>query len=945
MYTEGVGKDNFAFLPTIILPLSTPKDEVFKVRTLLDSGSGASWIAGQVLDKVKHDKLGSRKLKVMTLAGETTKKFRVVLVYFKVKYSPVGKYHMQSCNEVKAVQCFVLDSFVEHVMIEGMREYLVKYTDLTEQDLCNIVYPSEKDVDHKAMSMGIGLVLSNADASLVYPSSSRRINIQAHKLILDQTLFGLTLSGIIPQSLRDRTEYIQANFIRPMLAEDNEKHVIRLESDVKPDNAALLLDISFLWAKESLGIRKDELHGDDVEADRIFKESFTRDDQGRFTVALPFKPEKKKMLKTNEYKARARTRKEQLKMIKDTMYGMKVVAAHKKMIDGDYAELINELIQDGDTVHYLAWSTVFKDSSTTECRIVMDASDRPTANDVSLNQCLYQGSNKILRLDKVLLQFMVGIWRAIADIEKAFLRIFIILKDRDVLRYFFPENPLDPRSKLLVYRFKAVLFGSIASPYLLGAVLEVLIEIEWKTEYTKSAMERGIYVDNLFHASMCEDKLVMFFLESIDICKKGGFNLRQWSSNSKKIEAMAKERGIWDDSDKANALGMLYARRTDRLHIKYDSEKTMGKYTKRAALSQTNALFDPLDRLCPIAVRLRLFLRKLWKGKYGWDDDFSHDKELAKTWDELKAQCAALEDFSFDIATVITKNTQVHVFCDASTEAYGAVLYLVTPACEECPEGQIRMVRSKAKVVPVNKDPNEDTMPRWELCSILIGAFIVDYVKKGMQIEDDLETFIWNDNKPALSWCSQDEISLAFVHRRVLQIRELCPNAKIGYVPSGQNPADVLTRDTSVKDFLNNELWWKGPQWLSTPDKWPTCVEKFDLHPMLEEVVTMMQCMVRPAELQEQGYKYLMNFAEGTYRANMRALCCMRRIKYKLFLKRMKFKSKGRYKSEHISAAEYREARIVAFRLVQQECFGKELKRLQDGRAVRSGNCRKIQMA
>ena len=110
-------------------------------------------------------------------------------------------------------------------------------------------------------------------------------------------------------------------------------------------------------------------------------------------------------------------------MIKDPAYGLKVVIAHNKMVEGDYTELIDDYTQDGDTVHYLAWSTVFKDSSTTECRIVMDASDRPTANDVSLNQCLYQGSNKILRLDEVLLQFMVGIWRVIADIEKSFLRI------------------------------------------------------------------------------------------------------------------------------------------------------------------------------------------------------------------------------------------------------------------------------------------------------------------------------------------------------------------------------------------------------------------------------------------------------------------------------------------------------------------------------------------
>ena len=235
---------------------------------------------------------------------------------------------MKSKEEVRAIQCFVLDSFVEHVMITGLREYLKNNTDLEEQDLCDIIYPSENGIDHKDMSMGIGLVLSNADASLVYPDSSKRINITDKKMILDQTLFGTTLSGIIPWCLRHKTEYVQANFVRPMLVEDNEQHVIQLQSDIRPGDPALLQDICFLWAKENLGIHKDELHGDDVEADRIFKESFSRDNDGRFTVALPFKPEKKKMLKTNEFKARARTRKEQLKMIKDPGYGKKVITAH-----------------------------------------------------------------------------------------------------------------------------------------------------------------------------------------------------------------------------------------------------------------------------------------------------------------------------------------------------------------------------------------------------------------------------------------------------------------------------------------------------------------------------------------------------------------------------------------------------------------------------------------
>ena len=71
------------------------------------------------LSKEKQVKIGYKKLKVITLASEVIKKFRIVIVYFKVKFTPAVEYHIQKSNELR-IQCFVLDSFVEHVMIEGL---------------------------------------------------------------------------------------------------------------------------------------------------------------------------------------------------------------------------------------------------------------------------------------------------------------------------------------------------------------------------------------------------------------------------------------------------------------------------------------------------------------------------------------------------------------------------------------------------------------------------------------------------------------------------------------------------------------------------------------------------------------------------------------------------------------------------------------------------------
>ena len=81
----------------------------------------------------------------------------------------------------------------------------------------------------------------------------------------------------------------------------------------------------------------------------------------------------------------------------------------------------------------------------------MDGSSKQSASDISLNQALYQGPNLILDLAMILLRFMVGYYGIVADIEKAFLRILIAVRDRDALRFFWPSDPSDLTAPLTLY--------------------------------------------------------------------------------------------------------------------------------------------------------------------------------------------------------------------------------------------------------------------------------------------------------------------------------------------------------------------------------------------------------------------------------------------------------------------------------------------------------------
>ena len=69
--------------PTIILPLRTNEDDSFRVRTLLDPGSGTNWIVVSLLKFVAHTVKGAEILEVVTFSGSIKKRFPLVELYYK----------------------------------------------------------------------------------------------------------------------------------------------------------------------------------------------------------------------------------------------------------------------------------------------------------------------------------------------------------------------------------------------------------------------------------------------------------------------------------------------------------------------------------------------------------------------------------------------------------------------------------------------------------------------------------------------------------------------------------------------------------------------------------------------------------------------------------------------------------------------------------------------
>lgn len=121
------------------------------------------------------------------------------------------------------------------------------------------------------------------------------------------------------------------------------------------------------------------------------------------------------------------------------------------------------------------------------------------------------------------------------------------------------------------------------------------------------------------------------------------------------------------------------------------------------------------------------------------------------------------------------------MFCDASENAYGGVVYVEI-------EGKLSFVLSRARVAPLKKV----TLPRLQLLSCLIGARLLNEVKLALSLNE--ADYYYTDSKIALPWLqSSSDKWKHFVANRILSIQEITDPSKWYHIPGTSNPADLLT--------------------------------------------------------------------------------------------------------------------------------------------------------
>ena len=116
----------------------------------------------------------------------------------------------------------------------------------------------------------------------------------------------------------------------------------------------------------------------------------------------------------------------------------------------------------------------------------------------------------------------------------------------------------------------------------------------------------------------------------------------------------------------------------------------------------------------------------------------------------LRAQLKDLEKISLQrkvLKPATKSDLQLHVFCDASTTAYAAVVFIRQETDNFI---ETKMLTAKTRVAPIKSV----CVPRLELCAALLGAKLVEAVTNAISDErfPTPKVFAWSDSTVTIAW-------------------------------------------------------------------------------------------------------------------------------------------------------------------------------------------------
>ena len=487
------------------------------------------------------------------------------------------------------------------------------------------------------------------------------------------------------------------------------------------------------------------------------------------------------------------------------------------------------------------------DKDTTKTRIVFDAS--VVHKGVSLNDCIHQGPKLQNELFDVLLRFRRNEIALVCDIAEMYLQIKLKPIDRPYHRFLW--RSLDTSKPPDEYEFNSLVFGVNCSPFLAQYIARKNAEDNIETyPLASKTVLKSTYMDDSMDSVTDIEEAVKLYHELSTLWGKAHMHARKWLSNSPEVleHIPVKDRASHvnlnsDNLPTIKTLGILWIADRDVFTFKTAIKAEHTQMTKRKFLKRIATLFDPLGFLMPFTIRAKILLQEMWVSGSDWDDPID-DKlsNITATWFQ---EMQNIDMVSIPRCLKLTKSMtseRLHVFVDASQEAYGSVVYL--QCSYEDQTSSVRFVTSKSRVAPLKAV----SIPRLELMAAVLGSRLASSVCSALEIVISEVTF-WSDSMNVLWWIrGRSRCFKPFVANRVSYIQDMSNPKQWRYVPTKQNPADMLTRGTKILALVSSKLWWEGPSFLALSETdWPvTKIESDEI--ANEEVKRHLRDQIKKAD-------------------------------------------------------------------------------------------------
>lgn len=599
----------------------------------------------------------------------------------------------------------------------------------------------------------------------------------------------------------------------------------------------------------------------------------------------------------------------------------------------------------GELVNYIPHHYITK-----KFRVVFDASCK-TDRGISFNDIQMLGEKLQRDLHEIIMRFRRHSVAFCADIKMMFRQVCIDERQWNTQRIFWRED----RTQLIKeYQLCVVTYGLTSSGHnSVRALIRCARDAEERFPEAAYVIGNDFFMDDCCSGGKGKEHAIILAKDIDRVLLGAGFELRKWKSNCKElVQAMCSEEEssmLFIAEEKTSILGLKWLTNEDKFTFVVKTPAVEEPITKRKIASCVLQLYDPNGFISPVITRGKILIQDMWRLGLEWDEPVPKDVE--RKWNEFWKDICTLERFKIDrwLGTKDDVKIELHGFSDASTAAYGAVVYVRA----EHADGRIttQLLISKTRVAPIKTV----SIPRLELSAAEMLSRLVIDINKAMEWKEAKYT-LWTDSLVVLHWMRKLPCNLkTFVANRVSAIQTNTEVKNWRHIGTKDNPAGLLSRGTNPTELIGNKLWLHGPDWLTqAPNTWPKNFFEQISTPEMEGEIKVFAVIVPPKPLQifiprTKEHVDILDYTSRLDKATNIIAYVLRFVnklkgkaantnKTAQIIRNRRRKTRGQNATDALTNEERTAAMNVIILTEQEIFFGKEIAALKKGEAIADGS-------